>query len=282
LPTRDQTTIDYLSAIVANPFAGLVPGQGINGTTIGRSSLLIPYPQFGGITLANDPRGSSYFHSMAVRLEKRYSQGLSLLTNFTYSKLMERRRFLNDSDPLPEKRISPDDRPLREVVSASYDLPFGKGKRFDGHNGVVNRVIGGFVLNVIYNWEIGAPLNWEGQNALFLGGDLQSDPRNIDHAFDTTRFNTVSAQQLGSNIRTFSSRFGNLRIDGTNNFDMSIIKNTAITERVNLQLRMEAFNALNHPIFDAPNLSPTNAAFGKITNQPNLARNIQLGARLVF
>jgi hypothetical protein len=135
---------------------------------------------------------------------------------------------------------------------------------------------------VIYNWEIGAPLNWEGQNALFLGGDLQSDPRNIDHAFDTTRFNTVSAQQLGSNIRTFSSRFGNLRIDGTNNFDMSIIKNTAITERVNLQLRMEAFNALNHPIFDAPNLSPTNAAFGKITNQPNLARNIQLGARLVF
>jgi hypothetical protein len=219
---------------------------------------------------------------MAVRLEKRYSQGLSLLTNFTYSKLMERRRFLNDSDPLPEKRISPDDRPLREVVSASYDLPFGKGKRFDGHNGVVNRVIGGFVLNVIYNWEIGAPLNWEGQNALFLGGDLQSDPRNIDHAFDTTRFNTVSAQQLGSNIRTFSSRFGNLRIDGTNNFDMSIIKNTAITERVNLQLRMEAFNALNHPIFDAPNLSPTNAAFGKITNQPNLARNIQLGARLVF
>jgi hypothetical protein len=280
--TRDQATIDYLSAIVANPFAGQVPGQGINGTTIARSSLLIPFPQFGGITLANDPRGSSYFHSMAVRVEKRYSHGLNLLTNFTYSKLMERRRFLNDSDPLPEKRISPDDRPLRVVVSGSYDLPFGKGKKFDAHNGLFNRLIGGMVINAIYNWQVGAPLNWEGQNALFLGGDLQLDPRNIDHAFDTTRFNTVSAQQLGSNIRTFSSRFGNLRIDGVNNWDLSMIKNTSITERVNFQLRLEMFNALNHPIFDSPQLSPTNAAFGKITNQPNLARNIQLGARLVF
>jgi hypothetical protein len=280
--TRDQATIDFLSGIVANPFSGLVPGQGINGTTISRSSLLIPFPQFGGITLANDPRGSSYFHSMAVRVEKRYSHGLNLLTNFTYSKLMDRRRFLNDSDPLPEKRVSSDDRPLRVVVSGSYDLPFGKGKRFDAHNGIVNRVIGGMVINAIYNYQVGAPMNWEGQNPLFLGGDLQADPRNIDRAFDTTRFNTNSAQQLGNNIRTFSSRFGNLRVDGVNNWDLSILKNTSITERVSLQLRLEMFNAMNHPIFDGPQLSPTNAAFGKITNQPNLARNIQLGARLVF
>ena len=219
---------------------------------------------------------------MAVRVEKRYSHGLNLLTNFTYSKLMDRRRFLNDSDPMPEKRVSSDDRPLRVVVSGSYDLPFGKGKRFDAHNGIVNRVIGGMVINAIYNYQVGAPMNWEGQNPLFLGGDLQADPRNIDRAFDTTRFNTNSAQQLGNNIRTFSSRFGNLRVDGVNNWDLSILKNTSITERVSLQLRLEMFNAMNHPIFDGPQLSPTNAAFGKITNQPNLARNIQLGARLVF
>ena len=287
-PARDQATIDYLTALVPNPFANQVPGQGINGTTIARQGLLVPYPQFGvnGVTLNNDPRGSSYFHSVAVRVEKRYSHGLTLLSNFTYSKLMDRTRFLNDSDPLPEKRISPDDRPLREVISGSYDLPFGKGKTFDTRSALWNRVIGGFVFNVIYNWEVGAPLNWESQNALFYGGDISLNPRAIDGAFDTTRFNTKTANdatgQLANNVRTFSSRFGNLRIDGTNNFDLSIIKNTAVTERVKLQLRMEAFNALNHPIFDAPNLNPTNSQFGKITNQPNLARNIQLAARLVF
>ncbi|MEO8028888.1 MAG: TonB-dependent receptor, partial [Bryobacteraceae bacterium] len=209
-PTRDQATINYLTGLVANPFAGLVPGQSINGGTIARQALLLPYPQFGStLTLANDPRGSSYFHSVAVRVEKRYSQGLNLLANFTYSKLMDRSRYLNDSDPLPEKRISPDDRPLRMVVSGSYDLPFGHGKRFLSSSGLWDRLFGGFVVNGIYNWQIGAPLNWEGQNALFLGGDLQSDPRNIDRAFDTTRFNTVSTQQLANNVRTFSSRFGN-------------------------------------------------------------------------
>jgi hypothetical protein len=280
--TRDQATIDYLSTIVNNPFAGLVPGQGINGTTVSRSSLLIPFPEFGGITRANDPLGSSYFHSGAIRLEKRFSQGLTVLSNFTYSKLIDQTRFLNDSDPRPEKRISPDDRPIREVISGSYELPFGKGKRFDFHNGLGNRLVGGLIFNLIYNYEVGAPLNWEGQNALFLGGDINLNPRDIDHAFDITRFNTVSAQQLGSNIRYFSSRFGNLRIDGTNNFDMSIIKRTPITERVNFELRMEAFNALNHPIFDTPQLSPTNSAFGKITNQPNLSRNIQLAGRITF
>jgi hypothetical protein len=51
---------------------------------------------------------------------------------------------------------------------------------------------------------------------------------------------------------------------------------------VNFQLRIEAFNALNHPEFNSPDLSPTSSTFGRITSQPNLARNIQLGGRLVW
>jgi len=51
---------------------------------------------------------------------------------------------------------------------------------------------------------------------------------------------------------------------------------------VNLQLRLESFNAVNHPEFDAPYLTLTNSSFGKITNQPNLTRAIQIGGRLVW
>ena len=279
--SRDQPTIDRLSALVKNPFAGLIPGTSLNGSTVSLQTLLQPFPEFGGIGEQSNPGGSSYFHSMDVRLEKRYSSGFNLLFNYTYSKLIEEVRLLNNFDLAPEKRVSGDDRPQRAVVSASYELPFGKGKKFDASNGVTNRIIGGWVINGIYTYQSGPPLGWG--NVIFYGGDLQLNPRQVNGpAFNTALFNRNSAQQLGDNVRTFPSQFGNLRADGANNFDFSLIKNTAIRESINFQLRFEAFNAMNRPEFNGPNLSPTSTSFGLITSQPNLARNIQLGARLVW
>jgi Carboxypeptidase regulatory-like domain len=282
--TRDQSTIDYLGLIVANPFAGLIPGQGLNGATVSRQTLLTPYPEFTGITLQGTNAASSYFHSADVRVEKRMSHGLSVLANFTYSKLIARDNYKNSTDTQPEKRVAADDRPLRLVLSGSYTLPFGKGKAMDLRSGILNRIVGGWVLNGIYVNQVGAPLSF-GSNLIFNGGTLNNNPHpaNLDAPmFDTTRFNTNSAQQLGSNIATFGTRYGSLRQDGAANVDLSLIKNTTITEKVRLQFRFEAFNALNRPSFDPPNLTVTSSAFGKITTQPNLPRSIQMAARLTF
>jgi hypothetical protein len=142
----------------------------------------------------------------------------------------------------------------------------------------LNRLAGGWILNAIYTVQPGAPLNWG--NVIYLGGDLQLNTRNVERAFDTSRFNTNSQQQLASNIRYFPSRFSTLRADGVNNVDMSMLKNTQITERVRLQLRFEAFNALNRAQFDVPQLSVTAANFGATLFQANLSRRIQIGARL--
>lgn len=279
---RDQPTIDRLSALVPNPFANLIPGTSLNGSTVALSSLLKPYPEFGNIYVSADPAGSSYFHSLNVRIEKRYSHGFNLLANYTFSKLIERLRFLNDFDPRPEKRVSSDDRPQRFVASAGYELPFGEGKVLRFGSNVANRIAGGWVLNGIYTYQRGAPLGAWG-NIIYLGGDIMLDPRKVNGpAFDVTKFNTVSSQQLASNIRTFPTQFGNLRQDGANNIDLSLLKNTRFTEKLNFQLRFEAFNAFNHAEFSAPNLSPTSSAFGKITGQNNLSRTVQMGARIVF
>ena len=283
-PTRDQATIDYLGLIVANPFAGLIPGQGLNGATVSRQTLLTPFPQFTGLTLQGTNAASSYFHSADVRVEKRMSHGLSVLANFTYSKLIARDNYKNSTDMAPEKRVAADDRPLRLVLSGSYTVPFGKGKAVDFHSGILNRVAGGWVLNGIYVNQVGAPLTF-GSNLIYNGGALNNSPHpaNLDAPiFNTTRFNTNSAQQLGSNIATFGTRYGSLRQDGAANVDLSLIKNTTITERVRFQLRFEAFNALNRPSFDPPNLTVTSSAFGKITTQPNLPRSIQMAARVTF
>ena len=69
-PAHDQATIDFLSALVANPFAKLIPGVGLNGATVGRSTLLQPYPEFGRIAETNANGASSYFNSLNVRIEK--------------------------------------------------------------------------------------------------------------------------------------------------------------------------------------------------------------------
>lgn len=284
-PTRDQGTIDYLSALVPNPFAGLIPGSAsLNGSTVSRQTLLLPYPQFTGITLQAPNAFSSYFHSMDVRVEKRYSHGLTVLANFTYSKLMARDVYKNDQDLAPEKRVAADDRPLRFILSGSYTLPFGKGQQFDLHSGILNRVAGGWVLNSIYTNQVGAPLTFS-NNLIYFGGPLNNQPHpgNLDQPiFDTARFETRSSAQLASNIHTFGTRYGSLRQDGAANVDLSMIKNTPLTERVNLQFRFEAFNSFNRPSFDPPNLTPTSTTFGKITTQPNLPRSIQMALRLSF
>ncbi|HEX9199357.1 MAG TPA: hypothetical protein VF865_07350 [Acidobacteriaceae bacterium] len=61
-----------------------------------------------------------------------------------------------------------------------------------------------------------------------------------------------------------------------------MIKNNRINDRFHAQLRADFFNALNHPSFGTPNLSPTSGAFGTITSQANLPRTVQIGLRLAF
>lgn len=284
LPYRDQPTIDYLSALVANPFAGLIPGTSLNGSTISRSTLLHPFPEFSDVTLDNTNGGSSYFESLDLRIEKRYSKGVTLLANYTYSKLIEEDSLRNNTDLNTEKRVAADDRPQRFILSGSYELPVGTGKPLHFGSSWANRIVGGWVLNAIYTNQIGAPLGW-GSNLIYFGGPLGMNPHpsNVDApAFDIARFNRNSQQQLGDNIATFGTRYGDLRADGADNVDLSLIKNTKLSERVNLQLRFESFNAFNRVEFDGPNLSPTASGFGLITGSPNLPRSIQLAARVVW
>ncbi len=283
-PIRDQATIDRLSSLVANPFAGLLPGTNINGSTVPRSQLLTAFPQYTGTNSLlgqSFTDGQSHFHAFDARIEKRFSHGFLMLVNFQKSRLIEKRSRLNDLDPRLEKRPAAEDRPYRLVWSGTYDLPFGKGKALMGSaNRWANYAVGGWNLNVITTFTTGAPLSWG--NVIYLGGDLALDPHNVDRSFDTTRFNTVNNQQLASNLRTFPTRFANLRADSVKQIDFSVIKGFAITENVKLTYRCEFFNSTNRAIFNGPDLSPTSGTFGRITGQANTPRRIQMALRLVF
>jgi hypothetical protein len=271
--TRDQATIDFLNAQVPNPFYPLLPRTNLAGTTVARSQLLRAYPHFTGVSVDTN-QAYSWYHSLQARLEKRMAAGLTSSVSYTWSKLMEARTYLNAGDPRPEEVISDQDRTQRLAVTWLYELPFGRGKRF-----------GGWQVQGIYTAQSGPPLGFG--NAIFTGSlasvALPNSQRTVERWFNTDAgFNKVSAQQLANNLVTLSSRFSGIRGDGGNNWDMSLIKNTTITEKIQLQLRGEAINALNHPQFLPPNTTPTSSAFGQVTDTWTWPRVIQFGLKVLF
>jgi hypothetical protein len=274
-PLRDATVTNELSAVVPNPFAGLLPGSSLNGTTTTVATLLNAYPEFSGVSESVVPGGIAWFHMLSVHVLKRFSHGLQLNANFEHSRLLEDSGPLNAGDTKLWYGVPSADFPNHFVLSGSYLLPIKSANR------ALDAFIGGWMLNTIYVWESGAPLSWG--NMIYFGGPLNNQPRNLTEAFNTSAFDTASADQPNAyNYRTFPTSFNNLRSDPTNNLDLSAIKNFRLTERVKLQYRFEAFNSLNRPQFSAANLSPTSKAFGTITAQANSSRVIQMGLRLTF
>ena len=286
---RDNSTNSYLTAAVSNPFYPLLPGTSLSGTTVQRAQLLRSYPQFTGVSVSRNV-GYSWYHSMQVRLERRFSAGLNANLSYTWSKMMEAVSFLNSTDPRPEEVVSSQDRTHRLAVTWLYELPFGRGKPWLNSAGAaVSKLAGGWQVQGIYTAQSGGALGFG--NAIFLGDlkdiPLPKDQRGPDRWFNIDAgFDRVSSRQRvsGTSIRFMPSRFSGIRSDGPNNWDLSVIKNTRIGERVTTQFRAEAINALNHPQFTtgSTNTSPTSSAFGRVTNEFAWPRVIQFGLKLLF
>jgi len=281
-PTRDQPRIDFLGQQFPNPFRGTDP---IYGANISRANLLRPFPHFNSITV-EEPIGYSWYHALQARAEKRFSKGYTFQLAYTWSKTMEAISFLNAVDPLPYETIADLDRPHRIAVSGIWEVPVGKGRKFGGGlPAPVEFFAGGWQLNAVIIYQSGSPLGFG--NAIFNGNikdiALPSSRRDVDRWFNVDAgFNRLPSQQLAFNLRGFPMRFSGIRGDSQNRWDISAIKYFRITEQVKFQFRAEAFNALNKSIFNNPNTSPTNSAFGRITGTAAPARTFQFALKLDF
>ncbi|MDR3792328.1 MAG: hypothetical protein P4L03_03010 [Terracidiphilus sp.] len=266
-----------------NAFAGLLPGTTLNGSTVATLQLLQPYPEFpnGGLALMNVNNGSSEYDSLNAHLERRFSSNYSMTASYTWSKWIEAISYLNSvtADRKYERRVSSSDRPQRFVMAATYKIPAGKGHWLDLRNAAANQAIGGWGLNLSFTAQSGTPVVWG--NLQYYGGSMNWKSRQTTGtAFDTTQFNTSVSTQPVYNIRTFPSTNSAWRQDGLNNLDASMLKSFPLWKQSSIQLRAEAFNVLNHPTFGAPNVTPTNSAFGTVTSQWNSPRQLQFIARI--
>lgn len=288
--------------------AGITPPYpGFAGSVL---QALRPYPQFTDINNLFQPIGWSTYHSMQLRGQKRYRGGVSLLVSYTISKAFvsgpgytgfgdsaASARGLDTNNRQLEKRLAGFDMPQNLVLSWTYELPFGRGKRWGGSMaGWVNHVVGGWQLNAIQRYASGTPLGVGGGGRIPVGGGFNRPNRlpGVPTRTDISRGDFDPARHVYLNINAFENTpdyvvgnaapsYGDMRVFGMRNEDFSILKTFAIYEQHRLQFRAEFFNVFNKVVFGAPATNvAAPASFGRISSQANEPRHIQLGLKYFF
>jgi hypothetical protein len=273
-----------LNDSVPNPYAGKVPGA-FGGSTITLAQSLRPYPYVGTINVRNPRLGNSIYHSLLVSGEKRFSKGFTFLASYTFGKLIDD----SVSNPLnfiategagefgyqngkynraAERSEDPSNVAHRFVLSGLWELPIGEGRKLDVSNKVLDTVVGGWQLNTVTTIVGGAPLIIRGaNNGLANRPNIYGSPGRADGFVDPL-LNTASDDRgvlwinpsnylnppdytYGNAPRALSS----VRGPGAIISDISLFKKFNLTERLKLEFRAEAFNALNHTNYLAPSLS---------------------------
>jgi hypothetical protein len=223
---------------------------------------------------------------LQTRFEKRFSRGLTWQASYTWSRWKDAVGYLNAADPDPSWAVSSEDSPQRLSTSGIYELPFGRGRKWlSGAPSAANVLVSGWQVNAVFTIQSYGALDWG--NVIFAGNrndiPLPKGERTIQRWFNVDAgFERDSRLQLQYNVRTFPFRLGNVRGDELNNWDLSVMKRTKITERFNLELRGEFINAFNHVTFAAPSTTPSSTAFGTVTSESSFPRQVQLGMKVIF
>lgn len=312
--TYNQLNASYLalgtqllgSNLVPNPFAGIItnPTSSLRNATIAYSQLLKPFPQFTSVNAFRKPGANSLYHSLVLRVQKRFSNGLNLLLSYTGGKLIDDASqvvtFLgaagNHQDfynKRAERSISAQDVSRQLVISYNYELPFGRRKPLLRNvPKVVDAFIGGWQANGIFTYQTGIPLQIaNGANNTSLGTSTQRPNNNghsaklsgpvsdrINEYFDISVFSFAPQFVLGNTSRTSPD----LRAPSRKNLDASIFKNFRLRERTQIQFRAEAFNSTNHPTWSSPGTTVNaSSGFGQITSA-GAQRVMQLALKLSF
>jgi len=176
-----------------------------------------------------------------------------------------------------------------------YDLPAGAGKKF-AQSGPAKWILGDWQMNTLWTWESGLPLDIYMSSASSLNAPGNINRPNVNGP--VTILGNIGPGQQYFDPSAFSApapnTFGNLGRNvlhgpGIFQVDFSLLKKIRVTERVNAELRGEAFNLTNHPLFDRPNSAFGGQGFGQVTTaqgtqsvKVNENRSLQVSLRIMF
>jgi hypothetical protein len=283
--------------------AGITPPYpGFTGIV---AQALRPFPQYQGINWHSWPIGKSIYHSLQLKLDKRFNNGVLFRVFYTRSKLLNNAAdngynnsvssgLQNPVDARSERSTSIDDVPNTFVFSWSYEIPFGKHRS----NDFMKKLISGWTLNGLLRYESGRPLTTTMTNdlagLLFNGakrpnrvagvaaltpqGDSGSFDPNKDSYLNKAAWSDPGPLQFGNaaprdpHVRGFPNAVE----------DVSIFKVTQVTEHVRWRLEAQGGNVTNRTVFCDPNTNWSSGSFGQVSLQCNQPRSIQLGTKIEF
>ena len=262
-----------------------------------------PDPRFDDIDLL-ESRGNSNYHALQTRFQQRLFHGLTSLVSYTWSKSIDDASnfFSSAGDPnfpqnsfnvAAERGRSNFDVRHRLSLSYSYAFPFGKGRQHLADDGWVSTLLTGWETHGIITLQSGRPftvallseLDNSGTGRSILGFGANDRPNvagnpelsnpTPDRWFNTAAFAFPPPGTFGNAGRNI------LDGPGFQNVNASLLKNTSLTERLNLQFRAEVFNLFNHPNFNLPDNFLGSPTFGRISSARD-PRHIQFGLKLLF
>lgn len=299
-----------LQANVPNPFYGQITDARslLSGQMVQRYRLLRPMPQFDGTNVgtAEPARGDSNYHALQVKWEKRFSKGLTALTHYTWSKMIDNvshssgnvswlggsTSIQNIWDLAGERALSSHDVAHRVVITGTYELPYGKGRRFGSNlNRILNGIAGGWDLSGMALFQSGMPLQvtqsggniWDGTQRPNLIADPSTSGRVQDRL--NAYFNPAAFAQPPIDTPGSAPRNLGYRGPGISTLDAALLKSIPTWEGQRFELRLEASNLTNTPMFNDPaGLAFGATNFGQITGLRSGVgpRNLQFGLKYYF
>ena len=292
-----------LSADINSPAAraaGITaPYPGFTGIV---AQALRPFPQYQRIDYRNWPMGNSIYHSVQVKLDKRFTNGSLFRVFYTRSKLINNGAETsgannqpgNPQNPLStqlERSVSTDDVPNTFVFSYTYRLPFGKNR----DSGLVKTLIAGWAINGLLRYESGRPLgitmnndlsgllfNYAKRPNVVAGASATVDQGSFDPGRD--RYVNKAAWADPGPLQFGNAPRQDAHVRGFRNAveDVSLFKETMFGERFKWRLEIQGGNITNRVVFADPNMNWSSGQFGQVALQANQPRSIQLGTRLEF
>jgi Carboxypeptidase regulatory-like domain/TonB-dependent Receptor Plug Domain len=290
LPFKSALTVSYVGTRLRNQVS-LFPYNEVPPGTYPDLQAAKPYPAFGQINVLEN-RGKGEYNGLQIKIERRFTDGLSFTGSYSVAKdttefvASDEAGLLQPFTPVGYLRgRSANDRRHMLWINAVYELPFGRDKRFLSDLPLVgDAFLGGWQLSAINSFVSGAPLsisipgatlgNGWGTRANLVGDPDVSDP-SAAQWFNTAAFAAPDARQYGN------SPIGVIEGPAAHILDLGLMKSFRFGVGRYVQVRIEAYNALNKVNFGNPGTTFGTTSFGQILSS-GAARTMQLGVKLVF